>query len=273
MKIYLSIAALWLISSTGVAQVDRQGTGLYNATELIHYPWLSVGINVGRQYNYAHVAGRVPIPSIGTTELNAIPTTNFGLRVQREFSPHWLWRAGLDVSEFGFRLLTAYEGGGWSRANFLRQQAQASLAVQYYPLRYVLFRIRPYVRVGILANLMGGPPTESIIVSRRRVDDLPPYLDLINFTTEPWVRPGLALGFGFSRRIRSGFTFDLAFVAYRGFSELTDISYRVERETQTGLPEELLSTKIINRGSFIGFEGSIYLPPFRFKKIQRKLEK
>lgn len=274
MKLYLHLSTWLLISFSCLGQeIDSSNTNHIDFDQTFHYPWLSLGVSVGYQLNYAHVPDDITIPSSGETNFTAVPTISFGLRAQREFAPHWLWRAGLDVSAFGFRMLTIYEGINVGGMGFLREQTQVSLGVQYFPLHYNPYKVRPYLRLGALANVMTGPSKEIFIRSSRQINDLPTYRDYIIFVTEPWVRPGLMLGVGFSRRIRSGFMFDLAFTAYRGFTKLTKISYVIERDDRANPPEELLKTEIINRGSFIGVEGSIYLPPFGFKKIRRELRK
>lgn len=273
MRLYLLLSVALLLSGSLSCIAQRADSKHAAPQQAFYYPWLSLGINVGVQRNYAHVSDQIAIPGSGVTTLVPVSTVSFGLRLQREFASQWSWRAGIDISSFGFRLLTDYGGGAGIGGSFLQEQTQGSFSIQYYPLPYAARRMRPYIRLGLLANIMKGPVTEITIESRRRLNGLPTYYYLIDYESKPWIRPGVIIGLGFSRRIRSGVIFDLVFVAYRGFSKLTDINYRVEKETELGPPEELLSTKIINRGSFIGFEGSIYLPPFRYRKVQRELNK
>ncbi len=265
MFIYLMMPMLCLSQQ---ATIVEKGHGIN-----VHYPWLSLGFSVGRQYNYTHVLNHTTVPSAGTSEFVVAPATNFGLRIQKEFDRYWLWRGGIDISEFGFRLLTTYNGGGWGRSGAFEQHTQVHFSVQNYPLRRSSWRTRPYLRLGVLASVYTGSPTKTSVGFSRQLSGSPTYYDYIDFNKNLWFKPGLLAGIGFSRRIQSGFMFDLVLVAYRGFSTLADIDYRVERDTEAGPPRELLNTKIINRGSFIGFEASIYLPPFRYRKVQRELNK
>ena len=273
MRIHVYAIALVSFPFSCMGQVSNNEKEIDNLNSIIdvNYPWLSLGVSIGRQYNYAHIQGHVPIPSSGISEFVAVPTTSFGLRIQREFDTNWLWRAGVDISEFGLRVSTTYQGGGRGRTGHFEQQTQVHFAVQHYPFRHSSKLTRPYLRLGVLANVNTGPPSKTLIRFSRQLSGSPTYYDYIEFEKALWLRPGIALGLGLSRRIWSGFMFDFAFVAYRGLFELTDIDYRVERDAGSGPPEELLKTKIINRGSFIGIEGNVYLPPFRFKKILREL--
>ena len=270
MKPHLYIFTFLLFSSSVcVAQeTNRIDT---NIIQPIHYPWFSLGVSVGRQYNYAHVQNRVPIPRSGTSKFVAVPVVSFGLRIQREFAPYWLWRGGIDVSEFGLRLSTTYAGSSQGRAGHFESQTQISFALQHYFLHSAT--TRPYLRLGVLANVNTGPPSRTFISFSRRLSGSPTYRDLIVIDMVPWLRPGLIVGLGFSRRIRSGFMFDVAFVAYRGFFKLANISYTVERDDGMNSSQEVLSTEIVNRGSFLGLEANVYLPPFKFKKTQRRLKK
>ena len=209
--------------------------------------WLYIGITASPGFNFTQVVHPQGMPE----GLAIVPFFSYacGFTVRQDLSKKLASQIGIGIERYGIR--KKYDGGVSSS---LFHHVKASFMVRHH-LNRMLGRSRLFVSAG--GHLLFSPGGDDIRVTSGglRGD--------ITWKATSYTRFNPSIAIGTERQNKRGYLFSLSLTYTLGLYSLRDYDYSFRQNGQV-----IFSSPLRNRGTFLGLNCSIFLPPFGYKKLQ-----
>lgn len=210
--------------------------------------WTYIGFTTSPGVNFTKVINRKGMPD----ELTFVPlfTYAFGFTVRKDISKQFSYQLGAAIERYGIR--NQY-GSGVSTTLF--RHLKVPLTARYRFNR-IIGKSRPFMELGGHFLFSPGANNTRFTAGGRRGD--------ITWTANSYLRFNPSLTIGTERKTKRGYLFSLGLTYTLGITNLRDFDFVLRRGGQV-----LFSSPLQNRGTFLGLNCTIFLPPFGYKKLTR----
>lgn len=235
---------MFLLSLTGVNHCLAQGSGSSLPT---FTRWLYIGITASPGVNFTQVVHPQGMPD--GLSITPIATYAYGFSIRQDFSERLSSQIGIGIERYGIR--DRYDGGiGLSVFHHLKVPIMVK-----YRLNKMIGRSQLFVAGGGSLVLFPWGSGGRVVASstHKQITWL--------FTSYTRFNPSIAIGT--ERQNKRGYLFSLSLTYTLGLYSLRNYEYSFRENGQV-----IFSSPLRNRGTFLGFNCSIFLPPFGYKKLK-----
>ena len=209
--------------------------------------WLYVGITASPGFNFTQVVRPQGIPE----DLAIVPFFSYayGFTIRQDLTEQLASQIGIGIERYGIR--DQYDGGtGLTIFHHLK----VPLMIRYR-LNKMLSRSRLFVSGG--ANFIYSPGFNGNRITAASTRDQLSW----NATSYTRFNPSIAIGT--EQQNKRGYLFSLSLTYTLGLYSLRNYEYSFRQNGQV-----IFSSPLRNRGTFLSFNCSVFLPPFGYQKLQ-----